>query len=43
VLRNGEPEAVHVKTGVTDGTHTVIVSGDLKEGDRVVTGSRTAS
>jgi HlyD family secretion protein len=43
VLRNNAPVAVHVKTGVTDGTHTAIISGDIKEGDRVITGSRAAS
>jgi HlyD family secretion protein len=43
VLRNGAPAVVKVKTGVTDGTHTQIISGDLKEGDAVITGSRTAS
>jgi HlyD family secretion protein len=43
VLRDNAPVAVHVKTGVTDGTRTAIVSGDLKEGDRVVTGSRAAT
>lgn len=37
VLRNGAPEAVQVRTGVTDGENTEILSG-LAEGDRVVTG-----
>jgi hypothetical protein len=27
-----------VRTGVTDGTMTAVVDGDLKEGDQVVTG-----
>jgi HlyD family secretion protein len=43
VLRDGAPEGVSVKVGVSDGSHTAIVSGDLKEGDQVVTGSKTAS
>ncbi|HVZ14925.1 MAG TPA: efflux RND transporter periplasmic adaptor subunit [Bauldia sp.] len=43
VLRDGSPVAVRVTTGVTDGTHTVIASGDLKEGDQVITGSRSAT
>jgi HlyD family secretion protein len=43
LLRDGAPVAVTVKVGVTDGTHTEIVSGDLKEGDLVITGSKTAS
>ena len=34
-----ELEARQVITGITDGTDTEIVSGDLKEGERVVTGS----
>lgn len=37
VLRNGRPEPVEVKTGLSDGTVTEVVSGDLKEGDAVVT------
>ena len=43
VLRDEHPAPVRVTTGVTDGTHTEIVSGDLKEGDQVITGSRSAS
>jgi HlyD family secretion protein len=43
VLRDGAPAAVKVKTGVTDGSRTAIVSGDLKEGDQVITGSRTGT
>jgi HlyD family secretion protein len=42
VLRGGVPAAVKVKTGVTDGSHTAIISGDLNEGDAVITGSRAA-
>ena len=37
VLRNGQPEAVQVKTGATDGENTEILSG-LAEGDLVITG-----
>jgi HlyD family secretion protein len=37
-LRNGKLELVRVRTGVSDGATTAIVGGDLKEGDRVVTG-----
>jgi HlyD family secretion protein len=29
---------VTIKTGITDGAFTEVVSGDLKEGDQVVTG-----
>ncbi len=38
VLRSGEFVPVRVRTGVSDGTTTAIVDGDLKEGDQVVTG-----
>ena len=31
---NQKPKAVFVRTGITDGRYTQIVSGDLKEGDR---------
>ena len=34
----GEPTAVNVKTGVTDGTYTELVEGELKEGDEVIVG-----
>jgi HlyD family secretion protein len=39
LLRNGHPESVDVKTGLSDGTMTEVVSGDLKEGDQVITES----
>lgn len=38
VLRNGEPVAVRVTTGATDGEHIEIVSG-LEPGDRVIVGA----
>jgi HlyD family secretion protein len=38
VLRDGKLQLLRVRTGVTDGAMTAIVGGDLKEGDRVVTG-----
>jgi HlyD family secretion protein len=43
VLRDGAPEGVTVKIGVSDGSRTAIVSGDLKEGDQVITGSKATS
>ena len=43
VLRGGVPEAVTVTTGATDGRHTAILSGDLKEGDQLIVATRTAS
>ena len=36
VLRGGEPQPVSVHTGLTDGTQTEVLDGDLKEGDSVV-------
>jgi HlyD family secretion protein len=36
VLRGAKPERVPVRTGLTDGTSTEIVDGDLQEGDQVV-------
>ena len=35
---NGQPRAVPVQPGLGDGTFTAIDKGDLKEGDRVITG-----
>jgi HlyD family secretion protein len=37
-LREAKLQLVRVRTGVTDGAITAIVGGELKEGDRVVTG-----
>src|SRR5690606_19828561 len=37
VLRGGKPEAVRIKTGITDGVNTEVLEG-LEEGDEVVTG-----
>lgn len=36
VLRDGAPVAVQVWTGTSDGLLTVVVEGDLAEGDRVI-------
>jgi HlyD family secretion protein len=38
VLVDGEPVAREVTTGITDGRVTEITSGDLKEGENVITG-----
>ena len=43
VLENGAAKAVIVKTGVTDGKMTEIVSGDLQPGAEVITSSRTTA
>jgi HlyD family secretion protein len=37
ILRDGQPSAVQVVTGLGDGTFTEIVSGDVKAGDQVIT------
>ena len=37
VLRDTEPTALDIEVGVTDGQYTEVLSGDLKEGDEVVT------
>jgi len=37
VLRDGVPERVDVKTGITDGTNTEVISGDLRPGDELIT------
>ncbi|MDQ2969671.1 MAG: efflux RND transporter periplasmic adaptor subunit [Acidobacteriota bacterium] len=38
----GEPKAVEIRTGITDGRYTQIVSGDVKAGDLVIVGLATA-
>jgi HlyD family secretion protein len=37
VLRGEKPEAVKLRTGVSDGSTTEVVEGDLREGDAAVT------
>jgi len=39
---NGEPKAVNVRLGLTDGTYTELVRGDLKEGMQLVIGAAAA-
>lgn len=43
VLENGAPKPVTIKTGVSDGKLTQVVSGDLKVGDEVITSSKQAA
>jgi HlyD family secretion protein len=43
VLKDGKLESVKVVTGATDGSKTEIVSGDLSEGAKVVTGQLRSS
>jgi HlyD family secretion protein len=35
---NAEPKAVRILVGITDGTNTELVSGEIKPGDQVITG-----
>lgn len=37
VLKDGAPVAVNIEIGASDGQNTVVVKGELKEGDRVIT------
>lgn len=37
VLRAGQPVAVPIKTGITDGTYTEVVQGELHKGDDIIT------
>lgn len=37
VLEDGQPEPVRVRIGITDGSYTEVVSGDLAEGAEVIT------
>jgi len=37
VLRDGVPTPVRIRTGVTDGSTTEVVEGDLREGDLAIT------
>lgn len=36
VMRGGKPEQITLQTGLSDGSFTEVISGDLKEGDEVV-------
>jgi HlyD family secretion protein len=40
---DGQPVAVEVRTGLTDGTSTEILAGPLKEGDEVILGAAEGS
>jgi HlyD family secretion protein len=40
VGQNGQPERRRITTGLSDGTATEVVDGDLKEGDMVITGQQ---
>jgi HlyD family secretion protein len=36
ILDNGKPKRITITPGISDGSYTEIVSGDLKEGDQVI-------
>ena len=39
---DGDPKPIAIRTGITDGRYTQVVSGELKEGDSVIIGLATA-
>ena len=43
VLRNGQPVAVAIETGLFDDAFTEVIHGDLKPGDLVITGEQSTS
>jgi len=43
VLRNGEPVAVSIKVGSSDGSNTAVLAGELAAGDRVIVAAKTGS
>ena len=42
VLRNGQAQQLTVRTGLTDGRRTEILSDNLTESDQVITEQRSA-
>lgn len=38
---NGKPQPVSIRTGITDGRFTEVISGDLKVGDTIIVGPAT--
>lgn len=36
VLRDGTPQSVRIRTGITDGTSTEVTEGELREGDQLI-------
>jgi HlyD family secretion protein len=38
ILRAGAPVPARVETGISDGSHSEVLEGDLREGDRVIVG-----
>ena len=42
VLRNQTPQMLTIVTGASDGIRTEVISGELKEGDLLITGQKKA-
>lgn len=42
ILKDGKPERVRVRVGISDGSFTEITGGELKEGDQVITDASNA-
>jgi HlyD family secretion protein len=40
---DGKPQARRIKIGLSDGSSTEVVEGDLREGDVVITGQNVAA
>ncbi len=38
-MRDGRPQSIRVRTGITDGTNTEVVEGELQPGDAVIISS----
>lgn len=43
ILRDGQPQPLPVKIGISDGVQTEIVEGEIKEGDEIITDNKGAS
>lgn len=41
VLRAGKPAKLELRTGATDGRNTIVLSGEIKEGDQVIVAAST--
>ncbi len=39
IIKKGKPVRIKVKTGISDGNYTELISGDIKEGQEVIVGS----
>ena len=43
ILRDQQPLAVMIRTGISDGRHTEVIGAELKEGDLVITDQRSGA